>query len=768
MTYRDGRSTRPPEQRSPSAALRIKTALTYAGGVALGIAYLPAIAQPASASDANLQSANTVSANSEYSSGTALEEIVVTAQKRQERLIDVPSSIIAVTAASLQEQHAVSLDDYVALVPGLALNHQPGGIEQISIRGITTGSSGNPTVSTYIDNAPVGASTLQAGGGGLTPDIDPNDVQQIEVLRGPQGTLYGADNLGGLIKYDLVAPNVKEFGGRAWFDAEDVKNGDVGFAERGRINVPLVDGKLALLVSGYHRDDPGVIDNTALGLRDVNTTASTGGRVALLWNITDALSLRLSAFSNQRKLNGAGEEDVNPQTLQPLYGDLKQQRAAGTGNNEDIWRLYTGTIDWDLGAVKVSSTTSYNTEAHAGTNDYTGFLAGFEPASYTNLAYSLYNGITQSKLSEELRLSSATGSFFDWRAGGFFTHEDGVIDESIPTVNALTGAPVAIPSAILDAITDSEFKEYAAFGEATLHLTSRFDLTGGLRYSHNDQNILQDYSGALTGPVYNRVLSSDSATTFVVTPRFKIDDDLMVYARVASGYRPGGPNYPTNPPTPSTYGPDRDINYEMGVKATFPAQRLSLDAAVFYVDWTNIQLNITTPDGLEYTANAGSASSRGLEVSASYSPLTALTLSTAFSRTDAKLDAGLPSGAIGSKGDQLPNSPRFKGTVNAEYTFHAWSAWTPYLAATYLFKGSESTDFPQAMGYPRIELPAYQTIAARTGIRNDRWTLEIYAKNIADTRGFTSAAALTGSPTGPYAMGIIQPRTIGVTVIATF
>jgi iron complex outermembrane recepter protein len=754
-------------RRSPPATLGVSAALSCFGALVLGTVCLTASAQTSSGSASSSSTANASTAG-QYPSGTGLEEIVVTAQKRVERLLDVPSSIIAVTATTLQEQHAVGLDDYVALVPGLSLNTQPGGIQQISIRGISTGTGGNPTVSTYLDNAPVGASTLEAGGGGLTPDIDPNDIQQIEVLRGPQGTLYGADNLGGLIKYDLVAPNLNELGGRAWFDAEDVEHGDVGFAERGRISIPLIDGKLALLVSGFHRDDPGFIDNVALGLSGVNRTSSSGGRVALLWDVTDTLAIQLSAFSNQRKLNGAGEEDVDPRTLASLYGDLTQRRAGGTGNDEDIWRLYTGTIDWDLGVIKISSTTSYNTEAHSGTNDYTGFLAGFEPPSYGNLGYSLYNGITQSKLSEELRLSSHVGSWFDWRVGGFFTHEDGGIAESIPTINYMTGAPVAIPNPILDALTTAEFKEWAVFGEGTLHFTSQFDLTGGLRYSHNDQNILQDYSGVLTGLVYNRVLSSDSATTFLVTPRFKLDDNFMLYARVASGYRPGGPNYPTNPPTPATYGPDRDVNYELGAKATFPEQRLSFDAAVFYVDWTDIQLNITTPSGLEYTANAGSASSRGLELSASYSPLPALTLSTALSRTDAKLDAGLPSGAIGAKGDVLPYTPRFKATVDAEYAFKSWSGWTPYLAATYLFNGSESTDFPEALGYPRIELPAYQTIAARTGLRNDRWTLEVYAKNIADTRGFTSAAALTGSPTGPYAMGVIQPRTVGITVIASF
>lgn len=747
----------------PSAALAMRAALGCLGGVALGSVCLSASAQASSAT-----SASSTSATNESTGAIGLEEIVVTAQKRDERLIDVPSSIVAVSARTLEEQHAVGLDDYVALVPGLTVNSQPGGIQQISIRGLSTGTGGNPTVSTYIDGAPVGGSTSAAGGGGLTPDIDPNDIRQIEVLRGPQGTLYGGDNIGGLIKYNLVAPSLNKLVGRAWFDAEDVDTGNVGFTERGRISIPLVDGKLAFLVSGFHRNDPGFIDNVALGLDRVNRTSSAGGRLALLWAVTDSLTVQLSAFSNQRKLNGAAQEDVDPQTLRPLDGDLTQRRSAGTGNNEDIWRLYTGNIDWDLGVIQISSTTSYNTESHAGTNDYTGFLAGFEPASYADLGYSLYNGITQKKISEELRLSSHVGSLFDWRVGGFYTHEDGVIAESIPTVNYMTAAPVVIPDPILNALTTSEFKEWAVFGEGTLHLASRFDLTGGLRYSRNDQNILQDYSGVLTGLVYNRVLSSDSAKTFVVTPRFKLADDVTAYARVASGYRPGGPNYPTDPPTPATFGPDRDVNYELGIKAAFPQQRLSFDAAVFYVDWTDIQLNITTPNGLQYTANAGAASSRGFELSANYAPLAALDLSAALSRTDAKLDSELPSGAIGAKGDSLPYTPRFKATLNGEYTFGTWSGWTPYVAATYLFNGSELTDFVQASGYTRIELPAYQTVAARTGLRNERWSLEAYARNIANTRGFTSAAALSGSPTGAYAMGIIQPRTVGISVIARF
>jgi iron complex outermembrane receptor protein len=384
------------------------------------------------------------------------------------------------------------------------------------------------------------------------------------------------------------------------------------------------------------------------------------------------------------------------------------------------------------------------------------------------LGYSVADDIRQHKLSEEIRLASRIGSSFDWRLGGFYTREKGSIAESVPTFDPLTGVPVPISLVILNALTPSTFNEYAAFAEATYHFTGRFDLTGGLRYSHNHQDIVQIFSGLLTGLVDTNSPSSDSATTFLVTPRFKLTDNTMLYGRVASGYRPGGPNFPTVPPTPPVYGPDRDVNYEVGVKALFPDQRLSFDAAIFYVDWTKIQLNVVTPSGLQYTANAGSASSRGAEVAVNYSPVTALTFAGALSYTNAQLEKGLPSGAVGAKGDRLPYSPRFKANLSAEYAHGTVNGWAPYLGATYLFNGSELIDFSSDSSFPRIELPAYRTIGARTGIRNKRWTIEVYAKNISDVRGYDSAAGLAGSPTGPYALGVIQPRTIGFSVIATF
>jgi len=247
-----------------------------------------------------------------------------------------------------------------------------------------------------------------------------------------------------------------------------------------------------------------------------------------------------------------------------------------------------------------------------------------------------------------------------------------------------------------------------------------------------------------------------------------VNDSVMVYVRIASGYRPGGPNFQATPQVPAIYAADKDTNYEMGVKANLPQQRVSFDLAVFYIDWTNVQLPLLTPLNLAYTGNAGSVTSKGVEASLNYVPVRALNISGAVAYTEAQLEKSIPSGAYGAKGDQLPYSPLWKANFGADYSFNPMGKWVPYVGAWYFLNSSELSNFAPASGIPRVYLPAYQTFNARLGMRNDRWTTQIFVKNIADKRAFNGASALTGDPAGPYAAGIIQPRTIGISLIAKF
>jgi iron complex outermembrane receptor protein len=743
-----------------------KDGATYTVAVAQASPITHDSAAPLGASAQNLPAGE--SAPVPHDNGMArLEEVVVTAQKREERLIDVPSSVIALSSETLQGRHLVSLEDYVASVPGLTLNDIGGGYQQLQIRGIGTGSYGNPTVSTYVDNAPVGSSTTAY----LVPNLDPNDIQQVEVLRGPQGTLYGADNLGGLINYDTVAPNLRDLEGRVWLDGLDMTNGRFGYATRGRVSVPLVVNRLAMLVSAFSREEPGFISDAALGLKNINSVSGKGGRAALLWSITDNLLVKLSAMSYERQVGGETQEDVDPVTLRPVYGDLQQRRSAGTGGVSSTFRLYTANVDWNSDWGHVTSTTSYNTTAFVNAADFTGFFQPrFAPVFGSGIGYAVSDIIPQSNLSEEVRLGFHTGSYLDWRVGGFYTRQRVNTFESTASLNPTTGVPIAVPILIESALTPQKFDEEAAFGEGTLHITPRLDLSGGVRYARHDQTQDTVFSGLLLGlpntTATTHESSSDHATTFQVSPRLKLDDNLMLYGRIASGYRPGGPNAVGFP----SYQPDRDTNYEAGIKGEFPQQRVSLDLALFYVDWVNIQFDTVNPLGLHYLGNASSASSKGVESTINYVPISSLTLSGQLAYIDAKLDSQIPTGSYsyGAKGDRLPFSPLWKGALYVDYQFRPLGGWTPFVGASYLFNGQEFGNFTSTAAAPRVSLPSYQTVDARIGTRSDRWTVQAFAKNIGNKRGFDGESTISGGPRSPVAVTVIQPRIIGLSVIARF
>lgn len=702
---------------------------------------------------------------------TQLGTVVVTASKRPEFLKDVPSSIAVLDGLGLRKQGAARLEDYVARVPGLVLNAQSVGQQQITIRGLSTGPGGAPTVAVYMGEAPYGSSTSGGAGGLLTPDIDVIDLERIEVLRGPQGTLYGASNIGGLLKYVLIAPDTGEFGGEVGMEGSKASHGGAGYAVRGRVNVPIVQDQFAILASGYYRRDPGFVDDRGRGLTDVDKTRVYGGRLSALWTPSPGLKIKAEAIAQDRRARGFAEIDVDPATLTPVYGDYEQHRAVGADFFGSKMRQYILTGSYGFNGIELTVTTSYNTLKDVGGADYTqtfGPIAtAFGPEfNVPDLGFSAVNDIAQRKFSEEIRLSGKLAEAFDWTGGVFFSKETSDTAVTLPTFDSATGAALVLPALLVSDI-QTNYTEYAGFGEVTYHATSKLDLIGGLRYATNKQSNVSTSSGALVGPE-STVLSDskDSSTTFSVSPRYKFNPNLMAYARVASGYRPGGANGGYGP-TPN-YAPDTVVNYEVGFKAGAPAKKIYLDVALFSIDWKQIQLLLRDSNGLSYIDNAGRARSQGVEAALSYSPVSGLTLAASAAYTDAKLRQDIPSGQYGLSGDSLPYSPKLKASVSADYSFVLGDNLRSFVGASYFYTDKVLAAFSADAVTPRIGLPSFSTVDLRVGVTLDQVRVGLFVKNVSDTRGYNGTRPLTLDAAGTASASLIQPRTLGVSLATSF
>jgi outer membrane receptor protein involved in Fe transport len=243
----------------------------------------------------------------------------------------------------------------------------------------------------------------------------------------------------------------------------------------------------------------------------------------------------------------------------------------------------------------------------------------------------------------------------------------------------------------------------------------------------------------------------------------------MVYGRVASGFRPGGPNVGVPPGlgAPLTFGPDKLVNYELGLKSTVLDRRMTFDVSAFYIDWSQIQLTVVS-GGIGFMGNGGRASSKGVEAAWQYAPIGGLMLSANASWTDAKLDADTPSGLFGYKNDALPYVPRWNANVGVDYDFPMAAGWAGFVGASYRYVGRRKTDFVAAPG-PRMDIPDYDGIDLRAGVNRGNWTVKAYVKNLTNERGIASLTAETGDPhASPFAAVYVPPRTVGVSVSVDF
>ncbi|MGN6057532.1 MAG: TonB-dependent receptor [Sphingomicrobium sp.] len=729
---------------------------------------------------------------------TNAQNVIITATKRPQVLLDVPQSVTVVTGKTLEAQHANDFQDYLKLVPGLQLDQDTPGEARLILRGVNTGGVAS-TVGVYVDETPFGSSSGLVNGAILAGDFDTFDVNRIEVLRGPQGTLYGASSLSGVLRFVTNAPSTDRFmvHGRVGLEAVD-HSGELGYLTNLMVNAPL-GPTIALRASGFYRSDPGFIDSrgtsstdlfgnvfTSDKAKDINKSKSFGGRASLLFKPSDAASVRLTAIAQNIDADAPSIIEADPVTLRPLHGLTQSQFVPQF--TDIAYRIYNGTGVFDLGFANLTSSTSYGTQKQHFRSDFTFALSGALPFLIPGFPPNeFFEGqhTNDTKFTQEFRLANE-GRLLDWLVGLYYTDERGLIQQDFTAVEPGTLTPIDLTPVIGNlglgsATLNSKYKEYAGFVDVTVHFTPQFDVELGGRESHNKQSAHQVTSGVLAGASDLTAHSSESVFTYSIAPKYKLSPNASIYARVAKGFRPGGPNVlaPGAPPEFATYHSDSLVSYEAGVKAESRDRRFSIDAAAFHIDWKDIQL-FAVISGFGFNTNGSTAKSDGFELSAAARPIRGLDLSANAAYTNARLTGPTPATVGGRDGDQLPFTPKFSGSINADYQWALGGIARAHVGGSFRHLSGQTApydaDFVAAFGRQR-HIPAYEVFDVNAGVTFGHWSIEGYVKNLGGSRGITSVSGLTvfGPPDHPDAgfpllpggaigTGIIRPRTIGISV----
>jgi iron complex outermembrane receptor protein len=326
-------------------------------------------------------------------------------------------------------------------------------------------------------------------------------------------------------------------------------------------------------------------------------------------------------------------------------------------------------------------------------------------------------------------------------------------------------APATVGLPVLGyGVINGTYQEVAGFGDLMLNFTDAFSVSGGLRYSHFRLETDQTLSGIFLSSASQSGANSDSKVTYSLNPVLKVTRDVMIYGRIASGYRPGGPNVATN--NPASYKPDTAVSYEVGSKGEVLGRTLTYDVSAFLIDWDDIQIQQTQAGAnggppINFVGNVGRARSQGVEAAVTLEPIVGLSVDANVAYTDAHFSNTT---SLARPGDRLPSSARLTGQIGGEYRFALQPDWTALFGASFRYVGRRLGEFTASPTIPRFVLPSYETIDLRTGFEHDGFELNIYLRNVADKRGYTGAFGF-----GPYAtVGLLQPRTAGVTLAKSF
>lgn len=739
--------------QSPAVCVMRPRALALAAASLVALACAQAAAQEAGTPPAAADEAPPAAR------GAARTEVVtVTATRRREPVRDVPLRVETLGADALARSGSASLTDYVGSLPGVHVSDDGGpGLGQVEIRGVGVGSASAPTVGVYVDEVAFGSSTSLVGEAVASLDLSLLDLHHVELLRGPQGTLYGAGAMGGLLKYVTNDPDASGFSGKAGLAVRQSKNGGLGHTENAVINVPLSEGVAAMRVAAFNQHDGGYMDAIGRVTRDhVNDGNTRGARVSLLFDPSRELRVRLTATQQNIERNGSGTLQYDLVTGRPVYGDLVHKLYVDEPYKVKTG-LLSGDVEYDLGWARLNVIGSAQ-RFRANTMLDATEIYGFEGTNFVGLA----NNTRMDKRTAEVRLTSSSGPI-EWLAGFYHNKETGM------RAQRLYGQAADLSeSDLVTSDQPSRFVENAVYGDVTWNPSAQWSFTLGARAARNRQTY-----GTITNGVKDfEAGAKDSSKTYLATARYSIDKVSSVYFRAASGYRPGGPNPPAIdengqvvPGAPASFDPDTLWSYEVGYKADLLDKRLSFEAALFEIRWDKLQQPIAV-GATTLTGNAGKAESKGLELALRYKVDEHFSIDGSLAWTDAKLTQDAP--ALGLSGSRLPNSARLSTNLGGRYGFDvAGRAARVGLGLRQVGARNAGFDSP-GTSVPNFRMGGYTMADLQAGVDVDGWEVGAFVRNLGDKRALSSADTPLTAFGAPLRVVPVTPRTIGLNVSRDF
>ena len=730
-----------------------------------------ALAVATCGSSARAQDAAPPAAKVDAGSSVMIGEIIVTATRRDERIHDVPGAVSAVSGEMLQGLKANSLADFAAFTPGVSFQATSPSTNKVVIRGVTTGNQLNSAIGLYVDDVAIGSST-PFGSGAQAINIGLFDLQRVEVLSGPQGTLFGANALGGTLRYITETPSLTERSGQVEVEGNAVAHGETGGALRASINTPLGD-KVALRAVGIAQNDSGFVDDSSHGRKNLGDARTLHGRASLLFEVSPDVDVQLNGFALRTKSNGFAVSMRDPVTHASTGGDYDQSFASPQPSDADLY-LGSGVIRWNLNWADLTSITAYQKTTNGSASDlstaYSAILGSILGPAGVN-PYVLLVDTSSKRFTQEVRLASPSNRGFEWLAGAFYSNEETTQTDVIWNNADPKGQLLGLPIGRFD--LPSTAKDFAVFANATVRISPTVDVTLGARQTWNDQVFSSSGLGFVVNPpapttaIVGRGTSKESVQTYLFNLRYRPTEATMIYGRIASGYRPGGPNLQTGGAGSGnlSFASDKLWNYEVGLKQTLTGRGF-INLSAYHIDWTNIQ-QVRNIGGINQLVNAGDARVNGAEASFSYRLLPRFNVLATGAYTDAKLTTQAAILGLNYEGARLPLSPKFSAALAANYTFDLSDGWEGAVNLALRHVGERNFGYPGSTVSLNYKLADYNVVDATMSLTSTAgWQVSPYIKNIFDVRGEVSATTATNQfvPGAPVPVTLTQPRTVGVSI----